>query len=224
MINYCLPIVSSSFIEIEKIINKNTSKYSFFEIWADYIDDLNILELNTLVKKYKGKLIILFRRLNLEKARYEKEKVFQILKELNKNCFIDFDISVQLEYLDYFKKNTIQNKLITSFHNYSKTPDNLELAKIIKQMEKFNPDIYKTACFSNSFNDSLRLLDLQSKLLVSNKKVIVLGMGEYGKVTRVFGSLYGNEMIFANNKTKKTANGQLNYDQLNTIFKTLEEV
>ncbi|RMG43483.1 MAG: type I 3-dehydroquinate dehydratase [Candidatus Dadabacteria bacterium] len=48
-------------------------------------------------------------------------------------------------------------------------------------------------------------------------------MGEHGKITRVFGTLWGNFLIYAPvNQAFATAKGQLNMDQLKTIFSILK--
>jgi 3-dehydroquinate dehydratase len=57
-----------------------------------------------------------------------------------------------------------------------------------------------------------------------NKRCIILGMGEHGMITRIFGTLWGNEMVFApQTKSEASAPGQLTKQQLATIFATLQE-
>ena len=47
-------------------------------------------------------------------------------------------------------------------------------------------------------------------------------MGEFGTITRIFGTLWGNEMIYAPKEKKNaSAPGQLTKIQLETIFKEL---
>lgn len=48
-------------------------------------------------------------------------------------------------------------------------------------------------------------------------------MGEFGIITRIFGTIWGNEMIFAPKSIEgASAPGQLTKKQLEDIFKALE--
>jgi 3-dehydroquinate dehydratase len=61
-----------------------------------------------------------------------------------------------------------------------------------------------------------------SELKTKGVRYIVSGMGGYGVVTRVFGTLWGNEMVFApRSKDGRSAEGQLTRQQLESIFKEL---
>jgi 3-dehydroquinate dehydratase len=62
------------------------------------------------------------------------------------------------------------------------------------------------------------LLSLKSE----QKKYIILGMGEHGTITRVYGALWGNEMTFAPEKEgEETAPGQLTRHEMETILTIL---
>lgn len=221
MNNYCLPIIKKDKKNILEIIEKNKNEYSYFEIWLDYIQDINEDFIENLIQKYPNKIIFLFRRQDLEKNKMaaNKRKGLLILLE-NKKAFIDLDISQQeeLNFLDISKYN-----LILSYHNYTKTPENENLQKIIKTMEKYNPSIYKISTFCINDQDPLGLLNLLLQLKAENKKFIILGMGPKGLITRIFGSILGNELIFAPRKAKEqSAKGQLTLKQFKTIFSTIK--
>jgi 3-dehydroquinate dehydratase len=71
--------------------------------------------------------------------------------------------------------------------------------------------------------DALKLLLLQQNLAVQKKKHIVLGMGEFGTITRVYGTLWGNELIYAPIvKQEASAPGQLTKKELKDIFSILK--
>ena len=150
------------------------------------------------------------------------EKRLKIINLLdNSNTLLDLDIA-QKEELDYFKNHKIQVSTIISYHNYSETPDDKYLDKIIDRMKRYNPAIYKISTFCKTEKDALRLLQLQQELKKQNKKHIVLGMGKFGTITRVFGTLFGNEMIYAPEKLmESSAEGQLTKDKLKEIFRAL---
>lgn len=220
---YCLPILKTKTTEVLKIISENRNHYDFFEIWLDYIKDLNLDFIEALIKRFDGKLILLFRRQNLETPKMSFQKRKKIMDVISKtDCFLDLDISQQKE-LEYLKKNPKKIKLVVSYHNYVETPDDKKLEEIISFMKKNNPDIYKISTFCKSDSDAIRLIDLLSKLKEGNLKYIVLGMGAKGIITRIAGVLLGNEINFAPISLEdKSAPGQLIRKSLDEILKNIK--
>lgn len=216
---YCLPIIKSKKDEVLKIISKNKALYDFFEVWLDYIEDLNLDFIKDLNKKFRGKLIFLFRRQSLETPKIDSKKRAEILNLLSKfNCLVDLDIS-QRQELQHSK----EVKLICSYHNYKETPSKEKLEEIIQLMKKYNPEIYKISTFCKTDSDALRLLDLLNKLKEKNLKCIVLGMGEKGIITRIGGAIAGNEMNFTPSTLREeSASGQLTKAELEKILKNIK--
>lgn len=221
-INYCLPIIKKNKDEIFEIIEKNISEYQYFEVWLDYIEELDETFLTKLITLLGDKLIVLLRRQNMETIMIDLEKRYGIISLIsNSESFLDLDIS-QKDELEHIEKNNMHIKLIVSYHNYEKTPTNDELINILMDIESHNPELYKIATVCHNENDALRLLQLQSQLKEQHKKHIVLGMGEFGTITRVYGTLWGNEMIFAPIHTEEnSAPGQLTKQELEKIFEVL---
>jgi 3-dehydroquinate dehydratase type I len=94
----------------------------------------------------------------------------------------------------------------------------------MRRIRKKNPTILKIATECQNDNDSLRLLDILLSLKETPQKYIILGMGSHGLITRVFGSLWGNELIFAPEKAnEQSAPGQLTRKQLDNILQTIGE-
>lgn len=146
------------------------------------------------------------------------EKIIKLLE--NSDNLLDLDIKNQKEELDFVRENKLGNKLMVSYHNYDKTP---ELEGIINEIEKFNFSIIKIACFCNEPEDSIKLLQILLKLKRDNKKYIVLGMGDQGKIVRIYGALWGNEMNFAPTcEVEKSAPGQITKKQLEEIFERIK--
>lgn len=218
---YCLPIISKTLIETESAIERYKNEYTYFEVWLDYLDDLNDENLTQLTQKYGEQLLLVFRRQNLESMNLTVEqRMYYIHLASGNKTLIDLDISSQLPELDATRGN---GNVIASYHNYKETPSNDELQAIINTMANYNPTIYKLATKCHDPSDALRLLSLQQQLKNQGKRVIILGMGEHGYVTRIFGTLWGNEMIFAPPDTAaQSAPGQLTKSQLQIIFKELQ--
>lgn len=222
MRNYCLPILKHKKEDVLNTI-KSTKDYQFYEVWLDYIQDIDREFIETLEKNYSGKLIFVFRRLNLETPQMNQATRLSLIKLFDKSqMYIDLDVITQQEELSFITENMMQIPLITSYHNYQETPDDRKLIEIIVLMERYGPQIVKVATHCQEPKDGLRLLDLLISLKSENKKYIILGMGQHGTVTRLYGTLWGNEMIFAPEKESEvTAVGQFTKKQYEEIFKLL---
>lgn len=220
---YCLPIIKNRKDDVLKTIRINMNDYSYFEVWLDYIDNVDGAFIEELRKLLKERLILLFRRKNLEKIEMDLEKRVNIICLLkNSRSLLDLDVFDQKDELDYIRNNKLKVSTIVSYHNYKETPSGKTLKEIIDIMNKHQPTIFKTATMCNSQKDALRLLELLLDLKKINLKYIILGMGEHGIVTRIFGTLWGNEMIFAPKLiTDQSASGQLTKGQLEAIFTIL---
>lgn len=223
-IQYSLPIIKANKTDILKTINTNKDVYDFFEVWLDYIDDLDEAFLKNLAKDLGEKLIVVFRRQNFEKQHIDFDKRLKCISILrNSQSLIDLDIEKQEKELNHIKTNALGTRTIISYHNYQETPDDSILRKIVDTMNTYSPTILKIATMCNNKRDAIRLLELTLELKERSKSCIVLGMGEFGSITRIFGTLWGNEMIFAPKViTERSAIGQLTKHQLETIFKQLE--
>ncbi len=222
MIKYCLPIIKETKDEVLSMISENPD-YDFYEIWVSYIKDLDTDFIWNLSQQHNGKLIFLFRKQNLEKSDLEKdfrEKVIKLLE--NSDNLMDFDINDGSWGLNFIKENKLNNKVIASYHNYKETPESEALEKLTKEMESYKPEIYKVSTLCKTEEDSLKLLTLLLKLKKENKKFLIFGMGDLGKMVRIYGALWGNEFNFTpNDESEKSAPGQLTKNQLEHL---LEEI
>lgn len=223
MVKYCLPIINQSKDNIINIISENP-EYEYYEIWLAYVKDLDTDFIWNISEQFNGKLIFVFRKQNLEKSDIDKELREKIIKLLeNSGNLLDFDINDGSWGLNFIKENNLSNKVITSFHDYKQTPDSDQLNKIIKDMEIFKPEIYKVSTFCKTPEDSIKLLTLLLKLREDKKKFLVFGMGDEGKMVRVYGALWGNEFNFAPiSEDQKSAPGQMTRNELEKILHLLD--
>ena len=219
---YCLPIIKNKATDVHKIILENRASYDFFEVWLDYIDDLNLGFIEKLTKEFDWKIIFLFRRQNLAKTKMNFQKKTAIMNLIAESkCFLDLDISQKKE-LDLVKK-VKSIRLITSYHNYKKTPSKEKLQEIINDMSKYKPEIIKISTFCSKNQEAQQIMALQSQLAEKKIKYIILGMGEKGVITRIAGAIIGNEINFAPlSKKDATASGQLVRSDLEKILKQIK--
>jgi 3-dehydroquinate dehydratase type I len=219
---YCLPIIRSSKAEVLSTIAKHRDRYQYFEVWLDYISDIDLTFVQTLINQFGDELVLVLRRQELEPIQMALSQRLAVIDELaGSPVLLDLDIS-QTRELSHLKLLQQPVQLLASYHNYQETPGDAELQKILEAMAKFKPAIYKLATLCQSANDALRLLMLLSELKSVGKHAILLGMGESGQITRIFGAFLGNELTFAPARAEEaSAPGQLTRKQLETIFKEL---
>lgn len=217
-ITYCLPIQKKTKQEVLETISNNKD-HNLYEIWLDYIEDFDLDFIEKLLEKYESQLIFLVRRKNLEETKLSLETKYAIIKLLeNKQAYLDIDIS-QSDDLAIIEDGKITVRLITSYHNYSETPDDQMLETIIKNMQYHKPSMKKIATFCQTESDAVRLLQLMMNLKNSKDPFIVLGMGKHGMITRIAGALWGNAINFTpNNQSEESAPGQITKKQLETII------
>ena len=111
-------------------------------------------------------------------------------------------------------------KVIASFHDYQKTPVREELEQIIGWGFDSGADMVKIACNANSEQDSARLLGL----LDTKHKLIVIGMGEKGRIVRVVAPLLGSCLSYASvSKGKESAPGQMTAGELEKAMKAIRD-
>ncbi len=134
-------------------------------------------------------------------------------------------VDIELESTEEYRKKIISKarentcEVIISYHNYEKTPSKNELEKIIEQCFEKGADIAKIACKVNSEKDNARLLGL----LDCEKKLVVIGMGRLGRMTRILGPLLGSKFTFASTGAgKETAEGQLSKKEMEEILEVLK--
>jgi len=138
-------------------------------------------------------------------------------------AYVDIEIESTVDFasemVSFAKKN--HTLVIVSYHNYKKTPNISNLSSIIKSCFNIGADIAKIATMVNSMNDVSKLLSLYN----TNRKVIILGMGEKGKITRVLAPSFGSPFTFATlDESSATAPGQMTVEQLITIQNHLSKL
>lgn len=205
-INICSVIVGSSLNEFLKNLDKVQEISELVELRVDLIKNLNENNLRLIRKKTIKKAIFTCR----------KKEIF--LKALNLGFdYIDVKLSL-IPNLNLPKRG--KTEIILSFHDFKKTPSFQELTTIADHMRKCKIGIIKIATMVNSDQDAKNLF----KILLSKKKdekMIIIGMGEKGKIVRILGPLLGSFLTYASTPYGKTALGQIDINKMQNIYKLL---
>ncbi len=100
---------------------------------------------------------------------------------------------------------------LISYHDFEKTPEEIEIQKIINEAYSLECDIIKYAFKANSFEDVGRLLSMTHRN--RDKNLVAISMGELGKISRVTGFFFGS-LITYTFIGKSFAPGQIEADKL----------
>jgi 3-dehydroquinate dehydratase-1 len=136
-------------------------------------------------------------------------------------------VDIEVEASDLLKDEIIKAarekgaRVIVSYHNHRRTPSEAELQQVISWCFDSGADIAKVACKVNNIKDNARLLGL----LDTEREVVIIGMGELGRITRVIAPLLGSSFTFASlSAGKETADGQIEHGKMRDLIGKLEDI
>ena len=73
----------------------------------------------------------------------------------------------------------------------------MNIINTLEDMDKLNFNIIKYITWSNSYEDSLRILNATDEFRKkTDKKLIIMAMGDFGKMTRILSPLFGSFIPF----------------------------
>ncbi len=133
-------------------------------------------------------------------------------------------VDIELEADGEFRESIIDAAraagaaVIVSHHDYAGTPGPEELHGIVEACFAAGADVAKLACQARNARDAARLLGL----LDDPRRLVVIGMGPEGMITRVAGPVLGGEFTFASlREGAETAPGQLSAVELERRMQVL---
>lgn len=133
-------------------------------------------------------------------------------------AYVDIEVDAPDAYKEGIVKaaNAKGCDVIVSFHDHEKTPVREELEQTIDWCFNSGADIAKIACKVNCKEDAARLLGL----LDGERRLIVVGMGNEGKIVRIVAPLLGSEIAYVSaGKGKASAPGQMTAEELEKAMK-----
>ncbi|REK30149.1 MAG: shikimate dehydrogenase [Planctomycetota bacterium] len=107
-----------------------------------------------------------------------------------------------------------KTKRIVSYHNFEKTPDDLDA--IHARLAAQDADIVKIATMANTPRDNVRMLELVKS---AKQPTIGLCMGEIGTPSRILAGKFGSPFTFATfHHERALAPGQLSYQEMCEVY------
>ena len=138
----------------------------------------------------------------------------------------DVEMCNETSFIEDVKDAARQNeaRLIFSYHNFEKTPDEAFIIDKLVQAQQMGADIAKMAVMPKDYNDVLVLLSatLKARTEYLRIPIITMSMGPEGGVTRLAGGLFGSDLTFAIGK-EASAPGQIPIEALRRAMKVLYE-
>jgi 3-dehydroquinate dehydratase/shikimate dehydrogenase len=128
---------------------------------------------------------------------------------------------IDVEFRAYKDFDRREAKLVVSYHDFEKTPDDLE--KTARKMAELSPALVKVACQARGIADLERMIALQKSF---PSPIAVIAMGEFGEPLRILHAKYGGWLTFASIRAgAETAPGQLTLEELVRLYqaKTIDD-
>ena len=213
----CVSIGEKNPKKIKNILKKALLKSDFAEIRFDYLRKSDIPIVLEDVKKSLSRCVCTLRPkseggLFIGKEN-ERRLILRLIAEYNPFLLdVEFNaIQKDKKLASYLRKTKC--KLLISWHDFKKTPNESQLKTKFNKMAKFS-DIVKIVTVANSVSDASRLLSLYS--IKSENKMIAFCMGEQGKFSRILCLHLGSPFTYVS-LGKAIAPGQFSLREIKSL-------
>lgn len=213
----CVSIGEKNPKKLKNVLKKALLKSDFAEIRFDYLKRSDIPIVLEDVKKSLSRCVCTLRPkseggLFIGKES-ERKSILRLIAEYNPFLLdVEFNaIKKDKKLVAYLRKTKC--KLLISWHDFKKTPNQSQLEAKFNKMVKFS-DIVKIVTVANSVSDASRLLSLYS--IKSEKRTIAFCMGEQGKFSRILCLHLGSPFTYVS-LGKAIAPGQFSLREIKSL-------
>jgi 3-dehydroquinate dehydratase-1 len=213
----CVSIGEKNPKKIKNLLKKALLKSDFAEIRFDYLRKSDIPIVLEDVKKSLSRCVCTLRPkseggLFIGKED-ERRLILRLIAEYNPFLLdVEFNaIQKDKKLASYLRKTKC--KLLISWHDFKKTPNESQLKTKFNKMAKFS-DIVKIVTVANSVSDASRLLSLYS--IKSENETIAFCMGEQGKFSRILCLHLGSPFTYVS-LGKAIAPGQFSLREIKSL-------
>ncbi|XRO75931.1 type I 3-dehydroquinate dehydratase [Methanocaldococcus sp. 28A] len=216
----CLPVIENNVEDAIKTAEKYLEIVDIVEFRIDMLKEVSEND----IEKFTQYPCIITVRADWEGGYWKKsneERLNLIKKAIECNAkFVDIELKEEKnkELVKFRDEIGSKTQIIISYHDFEKTPSKDKLIEIIEKALSIG-DIAKFAAMANSKEDIINILDVINKY---SGKIIGIGMGEKGKLTRILGVYFGSILTFASYKGKSSAPGQIDIYTLKEIWKLMD--
>jgi 3-dehydroquinate dehydratase / shikimate dehydrogenase len=212
----CISVAANEMNHLYSQMREALCNADMVELRLDHLPVLDIPMIIARCKNYPLPLILTLRS-QAQGGFFKGSEEFRLrlieqLAEI-KSAYIDLEHTISPEFLLSFREKFPTIKIILSYHDFERTPEDLEA--LLSDLQKKPADYYKIATKANTTLDSLRML----LFLKGKPNVVGLCMGELGTITRILGPKLNSTWTYAAlNQENATAPGQLTAHTLLTTY------
>jgi len=214
----CVPIVGPSMERALEDLARARPLADLVEIRLDLIDRP---DLPTLLKA-AARPAIVTNRTKTEGGQFsgsEAERVAWLRQAIDLGApYIDIEASTAREHLQPVLENKGSTKVILSYHDFSKTID--DLTPLYEIMCELPADVVKIVTYAQDIGDNTKMFALLKRAKQEGRSLIALCMGERGEISRILSPLLGGFLTFGALETgKESAPGQILASTLRNVYR-----
>ena len=213
----CVSIGEKNPKKVKSVLKKALSKSDYAEIRFDFLKKSDIPIVLEDIKKNLSRCVCTLRPKSegglFVGKENERKSILRLIAEYNPYLLdVEFNtIQKDKKLATYLKKS--KSKLLISWHDFKKTPNESLLRAKFNKMKKFS-DAVKIVTVAKSVSDASRLLSLYS--VKSKSKTIAFCMGEQGKFSRILCLHLGSPFTYVS-LGKAIAPGQFSVDEIKSL-------
>jgi 3-dehydroquinate dehydratase-1 len=213
----CVSIGEKNPKKVKSVLKKALSKSDYAEIRFDFLKKSDIPIVLEDIKKNLSRCVCTLRPKSegglFVGKEDERKSILRLIAEYNPYLLdVEFNtIQKDKKLATYLKKS--KSKLLISWHDFKKTPNESQLRAKFNKMKKFS-DVVKIVTVAKSVSDASRLLSLYS--VKSKSKTIAFCMGEQGKFSRILCLHLGSPFTYVS-LGKAIAPGQFSVDEIKSL-------
>ena len=213
----CVSIGEKNPKKVKSVLKKALSKSDYAEIRFDFLKKSDIPIVLEDIKKNLSRCVCTLRPKSegglFVGKEDERKSILRLIAEYNPYLLdVEFNtIQKDKKLATYLKKS--KSKLLISWHDFKRTPNESQLRAKFNKMKKFS-DVVKIVTVAKSVSDASRLLSLYS--VKSKSKTIAFCMGEQGKFSRILCLHLGSPFTYVS-LGKAIAPGQFSVDEIKSL-------
>ena len=213
----CVSIGEKNPKKLKIILKKSLSKSDFAEIRFDYLKKSDIPKVLENIKKNLSRCVCTLRPKSegglFIGSENERKSILRLIAEYNPFLLdVEFNtIQKDKKLASYLKKSKC--KLLISWHDFKKTPNESQLKSRFNKMRKFS-NVVKIVTVAKNVSDASRLLSLYS--IKSKNKTVAFCMGDQGKFSRILCLHLGSPFTYVS-LGKAIAPGQFSVDEIKSL-------
>jgi 3-dehydroquinate dehydratase type I len=223
LLRLCVPVVEPTVPRARRLYLRAARREFWTEVRLDYLDRP---DLKKLFRTLPGSVIATNRRRE-EGGRWEgseAERRHLLEEALSLGVHgLDVELASETGWRRELYARRGNTRLILSWHDFSKTPDNSALENILDEMLAADADILKIVTWAAAPADNLRVLSLIPRAQAAGREIISFCMGPLGAWSRLAAPFLGSYLTFAPFSRKKgSAPGQITVNEMRRMWRTLK--